>query len=724
MVRFLRGTTVPVLLIGMLVMAGVTADRVYSGDVLTMLVAGAAAGSILISLLLSRTPAWLIAPLSTLGLAGYLAFALIYTAQRGQITGGLTTIAVDSLRDGVPRLLAALVPIEPQPDTIAVPVVATWITGLAAAELAIRFRRTMVGLVPPVVLYAGALWLVGPSAPSTLWHTLLFGAIVVAALAITGRVRTPDTGIDSATRNALRLRTAVAAGTGVVLILALGIAGGPLLSERITKRPLDPRSLVEPPQLDALDENPLIRLSGWALQPDQRLFEATVDRDTRVRLAVLSDYDGVTWRVGATYRPAGRSLPELPSEVPREPIRQTIRVAELRGKLLPTIATARQVDGIRVSFDQATGTVIRPEGLVPGLSYTVTSYVDQPDGALLPAAEVPDANTMARYLALGSGIPEDMQLLAQTLGESNGAPYARAQAIEQYLSEHFKLDPQAPSGHAYPNLEFFLFKPPTHGGQKGTSEQFAATYAVLARLLNLPSRIAVGFHTPAGTRFVTAGDAFAWPEVYFQGIGWVPFNPLPQSDTPRPPEEQFKPQPEDSEEPPPPSEAPVPTLEPTMAAPAPEAAAPPLAAGPDIVLVAGAGGGGLVLLTLLGFILVVLIGRSRLRRRRLYAGPSGSRVEGAWLELSDALRLAGRPAPDYLTAQEVSSHAAVAAPTRLDELAEAVNRTSFAPDTADETQAGLARSSVLAYIHELKARRSWWKRLIWTLHPGPLRWRR
>uniref|UniRef100_UPI0013C342D6 DUF3488 and transglutaminase-like domain-containing protein n=1 Tax=Allorhizocola rhizosphaerae TaxID=1872709 RepID=UPI0013C342D6 len=659
-VGFLRGATVPIILIGLISLAGVAADRVYSGNLLTLFVAGAAVGSVLVSVLFSRAPAWLVAPLSTVGLAGYLAFALIFSAKVAAIPGGLATIALESLVNGVPGLLAALVPIEPQPDTVAVPVIATWIAGLVSTELAVRARRTTVGLLPPVVLYAGALWLVGPSARLTLWPTLVFGGLAIAALAVTGRVRTPDTGIDPKTRSALRLRTTVAAAAGVAVILAMAVAGGPVIIGQIDRKPMDPRALVDPPDLDALDENPLIRLSGWALSPGQHLLTASVPEDTRIRLAVLSDYDGVTWRVGATYRPAGRTLPEPQFETPREEVRQQITIAELRGKLLPAIATARQIDGVRVAYDQATGTIIQPDGLSPGLAYNVVSQREKPDLAALAAAEVPSAETMARYLALGAGVPDDMRKLAEKLASANGAPYPRALAIEQYLAQHYRLDPNAPSGHAYPNLNFFLFKPPGHGGQKGTSEQFAAAFAVLARLMNLPSRVVVGFTAGAGTREVTAGDALAWPEVYFNGIGWVAFQPLPKGDTPpKPPEEEFKPEPEKSEEPPPPSEAPVPTM--AESQPPSKTDSRNAAGATDIVLIAGAGGGGLLVLALLTLTLIVLIGRAQLRRSRLEASSPVARVHGAWLEVADALRLAGRQAPDHLTAHEVSAHAAAAA---------------------------------------------------------------
>ncbi len=734
--RLVRGAAVPVLLIGLLTLAGVAADRVYSGELLTLLVAGAAVGSVLVSVVLSRLAAWSVAPVSTLCLGGYLAFALLHSAAAAGIDGGLRVIAVDSLRDGIPRLLAALVPVEPQPDTVALPVVATWLSGLVATEVAVRVRRSTVALIAPVLLYAGALWLVGPAGPVVWWPTLAFGALAVAILAVTGRVRTPETGVDKPTRRALRLRTSAAAALGTTLVLAAAVAGGPMLARLVHEKPIDPRQLVEPPKTDALDENPLIRLSGWALEPQQKLLQVKVGKDTRIRLAVLSDYDGVTWRVGATYRPAGRTLPELAAPARREPLRQEIVIGELTGKLLPVAADPRQIEGIRVAFDRATGTVIRPEGLSAGLRYTVASQRDVPDVNALPGADVPNAKTMARYLALGPGATADMQLLAQKIAEENSAPYQRAAALERYLADHYRLDPQAASGHAYPNLHFFLFKPVAAGGQKGTSEQFAAAYAVLARLLNLPSRVVVGFTARADNPQVTAGDALAWPEVYFTGIGWVPFYPLPQSDqVPTPPEQEFKPKPEVSE-PPPPSEAPIPTLPPNTMSP--KAAAPPPAAGggADVALVAGAGGGALVLLLAIGFVVFVLIGRSRLRRERLEAGTPEERVKGAWLEVADALRLAGRPAPGHLSAAEVVAHAAgaaarirgrhrvrLAAPP-IDELGDVVNASTFGREATAPQQAEVARTGALNFIGEIKARRSWWRRLLWAIHPGPLRWRR
>jgi hypothetical protein len=501
---------------------------------------------------------------------------------------------------------------------------------------------------------------------------------------------------------------------------------------------------VAPPQLDARDENPLIRLSGWALNPDQRLFDADITGTgghPRVRLAVLSDYDGVNWRVDGDYREAGRVLPPVtgPGTDPGDgaPVRQTIRIDELDGGLLPAVEAPHEVDGVRVAYDQATGTLLRPDGLRGGLSYTVYSRQSTVDVNLLPSADVPSGPTVARYLELGAQPPAAMSRLADQIGADTADPYQKAQAIADFLSQHYQLVGDAPSGHAYPNLNFFLFGPRTGGGQRGTTEQFAATFAVLARMMGLPSRVVVGFQAEPGHMTVRGKDALAWPEVLFTDLGWVPFDPLPQPRTvPRPVESDFQPKVERST--PPPTNAPTisvsgPNPKPSRSA-GPAAAAP--GGGPAGPLAAtGAGLAGV----LLGLMLAVVLLRRAQRAERLERGSPAQRVVGAWREVLDGLRLAGRPAGAHLAATEVASYATLAAGDSrhgrpragarlpsppIDDLAGLVNTVAFTREGMTEEQARLARAQALAYVGDLRARRPWWRRLLWTVDPRPLRWAR
>ncbi|MEU4480179.1 transglutaminaseTgpA domain-containing protein [Micromonospora sp. NPDC023966] len=757
----LRAVPVPLALIVMIVLAGVVLGRVYADPLLTRLTAGAAIGSVLVSVAARRLPSWLVAPLSVAALTGWTLLSLRLATSHAALPGGLGEVAADAARNAIPRLLTAMIPVEPAPDTVLLPVVAAWLAGLAAAEVALRAGRVLLGYLPPVLLYAGALYVVGPNAGPAVGPTVLFAAVAAVGLAApAGRAgpasADPVAGLAPAVRAAVRLRLLAASAAGVAVLVALAALLAPVVAGQIDDRPVDPRRYVEPPQVESLDENPLIRISGWALNPDQKLLDVRTEAGAeppRIRLAVLSDYDGVTWRVGATYRNAGRVLPaaEPAPGAATEPVRQEITVADLTGRLLPAVPTPREVTGARVAYDPATGTLIRPEGLTPGLRYTVASVRERPDTNLLSTANVPAGDAVARVLRVADGAPEQLRRLATQLAEENGAPYARASAIADFLAEHYRVTADAPSGHAYPNLAFFLFGPRNGGGQRGTSEQFAAAFAVLGRLAGLPTRVVVGFE-PKADGPVRAADAYAWPEVLFEGVGWVPFDPMPRPDEqPRPVEEDFRPKPED----PPPSEVPAPTVEPT--------ATPPAAAGPDrsggpggpgTPVLVGGGVGGLVLLA--GALLLTLAAlRRNLTRARLAQGDPGRRIAGAWRELTDALRLAGHPVGADLSAAEVAdrAHRALveaqaaqappppvpapgpvrspgAAPVAdlpggpVDELADLLNQVAFAPGTATPAQSERAATLTTGYVAALRAARPAWRRLLWTVHPGPLRWRR
>ncbi|MEV0611211.1 transglutaminaseTgpA domain-containing protein [Polymorphospora rubra] len=777
----------------MIGLAGEALGRIYADPLLARLIWGAAVGSVAVGVAARRLPSWLVAPLSVAAMTGYTLLALQLAARRADLPDPLGVLVADAVRNGIPRLLTSMIPVEAVPDTVIVPLVAAWLTGLAGTEVAVRAARPLLGYLPPTLLYAGAVYVVGPNADQARWLTVAFAGAVVVGLAATGRPATsavergepptipadPDDIPAPRTPASVRARAAAGTAAGAAVVVALAAAVAPVVATRVGGTPVDPRRYVQPPQVDSLDENPLIRISGWALDPEQLLFDVTtldtggstgdggaVDPDqpadpddtdpatgaapTRIRLAVLSDYDGVTWRVGATYRNAGRILPPAtpnPDTVV-DTVRQEITVADLTGRLLPAVPTPRQVDGARVAYDQDTGTLIHPEGLTPGLRYTVTSARERPDLNLLSTADVPAGPAVARVLRIGDGTPEHLRRLADQLASDNGAPYDRALAIEEFLSTHYRLDADAPSGHAYPNLEFFLFGPRNAGGQRGTSEQFAASFAVLGRLTGLPTRVVVGFQSPTGTGPVHGGDAFAWPEVYFTGPGWVAFDPLPRPDTqPRPVEQDFRPPPQEPT--PPPTEEPEPT-DPPAAEPGTEAAADrPRPGGVSGPLLASGGAGLLTLLAAGLAVLVVMLRRTQ-RRRRLADGPPPDRIAGAWREVTDALRLAGRSAPPHLAATEVAAHAAGAPPPPpdptagpgpapaapppggrvrpplppLDELADLVNRAAFAPEAATDDDARRAADHAVAYTSTLRAQRSWWRRLVWSLHPGPLRWRR
>jgi transglutaminase-like putative cysteine protease len=395
------------------------------------------------------------------------------------------------------------------------------------------------------------------------------------------------------------------------------------------------------------------------------------------------------------------------------------------------------VDGIRVAYDQSNGSLLNPQPLVPGVTYTVTSVNPSIDLNALQAADVPEGEAVARYLTVGPRVPPDLSKLAEKVAEGESSPYLRALSVETFLGEHFTFAGDAPSGHAYPNLGFFLFGDPRAGGGRGTSEQFATAFATLGRLLGLPTRVVVGFRTPLGGGTITGRDALAWPEVLFEGVGWVAFDPLPKPNTaPRALEDEFLPKPPPPTTPPPSiTPSPLGTRDATATTGAPVIAG---GEGPGATVVATTVGGGLLTLLVLALLTVVLL-RVLLTRGRLRPGDPSRQVVGAWHEVLDALKLAGEPPPAHLSAAEVAGHAAVVAsggPGRrharrprppappLDELARKVNTVAFAGGTGrpmDELAALGARAQAVEYARALYIRRSWWRRLLWRIDPRPLR---
>jgi len=784
----LRRVALAIVVAALVTLAGLSLNRVYSGQLLVQLMAGAALAAALISALLRRLPAWLAAPVSVLAMVGYALFSINVSAHAGGVAGDLRSLTFDAARNAVPRLLTALIPVEPQPDTILAPVVLAWLAAFAGAELAVRARRPAAALLPPTLLYASALVLVGPNSDVTLWQPLVFAGIGALGLVVgsaTSGARSLR-GIGNREKAVLRVRTATGLTAGLAAILALVVAVSPLVAGLIGDKPGDPRRYVQPPNLDVIDQNPLIRISGWAAFPEQQLFQVDIlkgapeptpsatpsptptpsldpfsaevppppetqteegNYDTRLRLAVLPDWDGVTWHMDADYRDAGRVLPPvarppgaestLPETYPPLTIEERITVGELRGRLLPAVAAPTRVDGLRVAYDQSNGSLLTTAPLAPGTTYTVTSVSPSVDVNQLIAADVPNGDAAARYLAVGPSVPTDLSQFAQKVVQGESSPYLRAIALQSFMQEHYAYAADAPSGHAYPNLSFFLLADPSLGGQRGTSEQFAAAFAALGRLLGLPTRVVVGFHVPAGGGTVTAGEAVAWPEVLFTGIGWVPFDPIPQPNTPsHAVEPEFMPAP-------PPSSTPPPSVTPSAitasdASSGPnggEAAEVPGPSAGSLASGVGIGAAGLLVVALL----LVMVLRSAQSRRRMASGDPARRVVGAWDEVMDGLMLAGHSPPSHLAAVEVADYAALVvadAPGRrharrprpaapeLSGLAKTVNAVAFGGRTVfdpDESVATSARDRAVAFRKALYRRRSWWRRALWWIDPRPLR---
>ncbi len=183
--------------------------------------------------------------------------------------------------------------------------------------------------------------------------------------------------------------------------------------------------------------------------------------------------------------------------------------------------------------------------LEPGATYSVISYVLDPDAPSLRNASTDYPDWVRKYyLQLPADFPDRVRQLARDLTLAYDNPYDKAKAIERYLrSIPYNEDIPAPPRDR-DAVEWFLFEL-----QQGYCDYYASAMVVMLRSLGIPARLASGYarglyDAEAKTWTVRESDAHSWPEVYFPGYGWIPFEPTPSE----PPLERREPPPSDANE--------------------------------------------------------------------------------------------------------------------------------------------------------------------------------
>ncbi|GAA1969749.1 hypothetical protein GCM10009718_01600 [Isoptericola halotolerans] len=311
---------------------------------------------------------------------------------------------------------------------------------------------------------------------------------------------------------------------------------------------------------------------------------------------------------------------------------------------------------------------------------------------------------------------EEVAAIAADVVAGTDNAYDQAVALQQWLRDPatFTYSTQLPRGGTGDPVWDFL----QH--RTGYCVQFATTMSVMARTLGIPTRLGVGFlpgdsvEEPATGEErwqVTGQESHAWPELYFDQIGWVRFEPTPATQTGAAPEyttaTAAAPAPADQpqELPPPAAERPEP--EETTAAPT----EPAVAVGPEPGDAAPAWVWILVAITLVagGWSAAFLW-----RRRRRATGPVDA--ESAWQRVITTLERDGVTLPAPTTPRQAPQavidaveHRRGQAPTQIREdletLALAVERSRYASPTEQTDNQGPDLAEVATRVTEQLASR-------------------
>ena len=256
-------------------------------------------------------------------------------------------------------------------------------------------------------------------------------------------------------------------------------------------------------------------------------------------LVVADTFDGTTWQP-ATLHPNGsvddHRLPALDvdSDVSRQSVSTSLQSVGLgRSTWLPTPTPLVAVDADSSwVYDDAHRIPWSASGDIDNLAWRAISLDVQPTADQLKRAPAPSSTVLDTYTKLPGGIDASVPALAREVTKGATTEYEKALALQTFFRDGTFTYNAAYRPPRTDPLGAFL------AAKQGFCQQFATAYAVMARELGIPTRVAVGFlpghrtdtTDPTSSWVVYSHDMHAWPEVYFSGVGWVRFEPTPRAD--------------------------------------------------------------------------------------------------------------------------------------------------------------------------------------------------
>lgn len=434
------------------------------------------------------------------------------------------------------------------PDYIGVlPYVATWVVGLVSSTIAMRWfarrRRTplssLLGLLAPTALYIASV-LTGTDSP-VLAPVRGVAFAVIALVWMAWRVPVASNATIGSTTGLLRRKLL---GAGMIVVVA--VVGGTLVGAAAA--PHDRfvlRDKITPPFELENYASPLAGFRSYTKSTStDPLFAVTgLSEGDRIQLATMDSYNGQVWNVtspapgsqesGTFGLASGRlAAPSASLLGARETV--NVVVGTYRDYWIPTSGyatsvafTAHASGSTAVRYNPETGILIDTSGVQAGQKYQLTL-----DRYAAPSAAALRKTAISSKVPTPTDLPALIGATAVKFAGTATTPYDKLHNIELelqkgVLSHGQSGEPDSIAGHSLQRLTALL---KNNQQMIGDQEQFAALFALMARTLNYPSRVVMGF-APAITTgspvAVVPKDVTAWAEVEFAGVGWVRFDPTP-----------------------------------------------------------------------------------------------------------------------------------------------------------------------------------------------------
>ena len=567
-----------------------------------------------------------------------------------------------ALSEGWMNLLTMQLPVPAAREFIALPV-ALVIVAAASAAIALRARRPV-----PAIAVATAVWGIGVvlgvgGTGSLVIVTLPIGLAILAVLAYisasdtAGSARSQpsltvtssdgrsvaasasgaaSTATDMAgTARRKVARSLAAAGALVIVAIPVAFAAGAPISVTMQPKPLDPRSVVTPPQSRQPISDPLDLLGNpETAATGQPVFTVRVEgapgqTQPYWRIATFDRYDGNAWSTSGTTTTAASLNPE-PLQVQTASQRLTVRASPQLGPWVPAWGQLVRLRSTGLEVNRDADIVLAAGGgeheSVIDTALPVTE--EQPRIMAWSNGSAPPIDGLTDFPA--NCLPQQW---VNAIAGKRGTYAAKTLAVIDTIKG--LIDPSSnqlswPDNQTLtrPGQSCARLKLAADGTDKDVGSAQLATAAVLAlRLKGISARLAFGYRVTGvgadGLYSAYPADAQAYPEVWFDGLGWMPFSVAPDSATDQSPAAKL------AHEILKKAGAPGKPVD-KNAAREPTASIEPPSKPGNPAAIAGAS-----LVMIFGLYLLVVFAIRRIRRRRRRSGDPRNQVLGALAELLD-----------------------------------------------------------------------------------------
>lgn len=431
--------------------------------------------------------------------------------------------------------------------------------------------RPLVALLPLVAQAVSSTYIGSETPPAAIY------AACACGLALVGLMPRPR---PSSTHEKLRARNLVVPALGILCACALGLVLAAPATTLLARSGLG-LGFKGGQLLGSSSVNPLVDLSTNLRENSSDAaftYTTTYDGPIYLRLATLDNFDGDTWRITE-----GEGVAEaLPGSF-SDGSALTSSEAEEVGWTAKRISTTVTLRGLSSAFTPAPSNSsysAEASGTSAGWAWTADGCLRAASGRtsasmgytvegiyLAPIGTQAEANrrltalyghigpsggsnvseeALASYLTVPGELPQAVSdVIAEANAEgvtgvssrsaastySNGETPADQQAmtwlVGWFEQGGFSYSLNAPDGNGGNNLEVisdFLER------RSGYCTHYATSFAVLARLLGVPSRVAIGYSSAdrSGSTYTATNQYLhAWCECYIEDIGWVPFDVTP-----------------------------------------------------------------------------------------------------------------------------------------------------------------------------------------------------